>query len=104
MNPNPPDEDTWIRPEVHPCQRQYKEIPNWERDSDYVDLLNMVQRHTRCSTSYCLRKKQNESDLNCRFHFPYDQCLQTQLEFEKVHSKNDVQQYRAKIITKRNDS
>ena len=105
MNPNPPDEDPWIRPEVHPCQRQYKDIPDWERDSDYVDLLNMVQRHTRCSTSYCLRKKQNESDLNCRFHFPYDQCLQTQLEFEKVHSKNDeVQQYRAKIITKRNDS
>ena len=95
----------WVRPQVHPCQKQYKDIPDWDRDSDYVDLLNMVQRHTCCSTSYCLRKKQNESDLKCRFNFPYDHCPQSKLEFEEVHSnKNDLVQYRAKIITKRNDS
>ena len=69
MNPNPPDEDMWIRPDVHPCQRQYKEIPEWDMDSDYVDLLNMVQRHTRCSTNYCLRKKSNENEVKCRFLF-----------------------------------
>ena len=48
----------WIRPEVHPCQKLHKDIPEYEIDSDYIDLLNMVQRHTRCccSTSYCLRK------------------------------------------------
>ena len=105
MNPNPPDEGMWIRPQVHPCQRKYKDIPEWDRDSDYVDLLNTVQRHTRCSTNYCLRKKDNESELKCRFHFPFDHCPQTKLEFEKLHSKNnnDVQ-YRAKIVTMRNDS
>ena len=103
MNPNPPDEDMWIRPDVHPCQRPYKDIPELDMDSD-VDLLNMVQRHTRCSTNYCLRKKRNDKELKCRFHFPFYHCTETKIEFEKVHSKNSSsQQYRAKIVTKRND-
>ncbi|CAB3994683.1 ATP-dependent DNA helicase PIF1, partial [Paramuricea clavata] len=104
VNPNPPDEDMWIRPEVHPCQRSHHDIPEHEKQSDYVDLLNMVQRHTRCSTSYCLRKKSNETDLKCRFHFPFDICPKTKLEFEKVHTSGDNEHYRAKIVTKRNDS
>ena len=104
INPNPPDENVWLRPQIHPCQRQYKDIPEWEKDSDYVDLLNMVERHTRCSTSYCLKKKKSDSELKCRFQFPYDSSQQTKIEFEKVHSKNDSSlQYRAKIVTKRND-
>ena len=61
----------------------------------------MVQRHTRCSTNYCLRKKLSESELKCRFHFPFDHCPQTKLEFEEIHSKGDNIQYRAKIITKK---
>ena len=104
VNPNPPDDDMWIRPQVHPCQRSYKDIPEHEKDSDYIDLLNTVQRHTRCSTNYCLRKKQNEGDLKCRFHFPFDHSPQTRLEFEKVHTKSNELQHRAKIVTKRNDS
>ena len=104
VNPNPPDEDMWIRPEVHPCQRSHHDIPEHEKQSDYVDLLNMVQRHTRCSTSYCLRKKSNETELKCRFHFPFDICPKTKLEFEKIHTSGDNEHYRAKIVTKRNDS
>jgi hypothetical protein len=64
----------------------------------------MVQRHTRCSTSYCLRKKSNETELKCRFHFPFDHCPRTKLEFEKIHTSGDNEHYRAKIVTKRNDS
>ncbi|CAB4012614.1 Hypothetical predicted protein [Paramuricea clavata] len=86
VNPNPPDEDMWIRPEVHSCQKSHHDIPEHEKQSDYVDLLNMVQRHTRCSTSYCLRKKSNETELKCRFHFPFDICPKTKLEFEKIHT------------------
>ena len=63
----------------------------------------MVQRHTRCSTSYCLRKKSNETELKCRFHFPFDICPKTKSEFEKIHTSGD-EHYRAKIVTKRNDS
>ena len=69
VNPNPPDEDMWIRPELHPCQRLHPDIPEHEKQSDYVDLLNMVQRHTCCSTGYCLREKSNETELKCRFIF-----------------------------------
>ncbi len=80
------------------------DIPEHVKQSDYVDLLNMVQRHTCCSTSYCLRKKSNETELKCRFHFPFDHCPQTKLEFEKIHTSGDNEHYRAKIVTKRNDS
>ena len=104
VNPNPPDEDMWIRPQVHPCQRCHKDITDHELESDYADLLNMVQQHTRCSTNYCLRMKSNESELKCRFNFPFDHCHQTKLEFEKIHNKSDKLQYKAKIVTKRNDS
>ena len=73
-------------------------------DDDYVDLLNTVQRHTRCNTNYCLRKKENETELKCRFNFPFQLCTSTKLDFEPVHTKDGTTKYKAKIITKRNDS
>ena len=80
------------------------DIPEHEKQSDYVKLLNMVQRHTCCSTSYCLRKKSNETELKCRFHFPFDICPKTRLEFKKIHTSGDNEHYRAKIVTRQNDS
>ena len=57
INPNSEDEDMWIRLDIHPCQRHLQVIPEDEKQSHYVDLLNMVQRHTRYSTGYyCLGK------------------------------------------------
>ena len=85
VNPLPPDEDMWIKPPVHPCQKCHDDIPDHEVDSNYIDLLNTVQRHTPCSTSYCLRRKNGSSDLKCRFHFPYEHCPKTKLEFKEVH-------------------
>ena len=41
--------------------------------------------------------------MKCRFNFPFDNCPQTKLEFEEIHSKGDNVQYRAKIVTRRND-
>jgi len=38
------------------------------------------------------------------FNFPFELCDKTKLEFEKVNTKDKSVQYRAKIITKRNDS
>ena len=56
-NPDPPDNGLWQKPSTHPCQKYHMNVQDSE--SDYVDLLNTVQRHTRCSTSYinCLKKK-----------------------------------------------
>ena len=67
VNPTPPDEGMWVRPDCHPCQKCYQEIPDCDIDDDFCDLLNMVQRHTCCSTSYCLRNM-------CRI--PYKVCCQ----------------------------
>ena len=81
-NPDPPNNGTWTKPSIHPCQRRHNDVQ--DSDSDYVDLLNTVQRHTNCSSNYCLRKKQNEADLRCRFKFPFEPCASTKLEFEPV--------------------
>ena len=101
VNPNPPHEDMWMRTALHPCQKCHEDILDFELDNDYADLLNMVQRHTNCSTNYCLCFSQ--SQLKCRFNFPFEHSANTRLEFEEVHSKGDKVQYRAKVVTKRND-
>ena len=86
-NPDPPDENVWIKPSVHPCQVRYEDIDCTMNDNDYVDLLNSVQRHTRCSTSYCLRNRMNETELKCRFNFPVENCEKTTLLFEPINTK-----------------
>ena len=50
-----------------------------------------------------LPKKQNETDLKCRFNFSFENCTATKLEFEPIHAKDGHTKYKAKIITKRND-
>ena len=66
-------------------------------------MLNTIQRHTHCSTKYCLRHKQNESKLSCRFNFPFDKCETTKLEFQPVNSKEGKVNYKAVVVTKTND-
>ena len=104
VNPNPPDNALWVRPTIHPCQKHYKDIADCDMHTDFCDLLNMIQHHTRCSTSYWLRKKTSDSDSKCRFNFQIDTCSKTRLDFEDVHTKGNEPQYKAKIVTKRNDS
>ena len=102
-NPCSPDAEIWIKPKVHPCKQKHECVT--DVDDDYVNLLNTVQRHTRCSTKYCLRYKQGFKDMQCRFSYPFALCPQTKLVFEPVH-KNDYKssQFKAKIVTKRNDA
>ena len=104
VNPNPPDEGVWVRPKIHPCQKHYQNIADCDMHDDFCDLLNMVQRHTHCSTSYCLRKKTTDSEPECRFNFPMDTCSKTRLYFEEVHTKGNEPQYKAQIVTRRNYS
>ena len=104
-NPELPCENNWTKPSVHPCNKhRYLDKSNDKLYHDYVDLLNTVQRHTRCSTNYCLKRKQNESNLKCRFNFPLNLSDKTRLEFETIHTEDKSVQYRAKVITKRNDT
>ena len=100
---NPCNADNWFKPQVHPCKAQFDQIKTNKRDKDYEDLLNSVQRHTQCSTAYCLRKKGNDNELSCRFNFPKQCCDQTHLEYEKLKSKDGVEHYKVKVVTKQND-
>ena len=70
---------------------------------DYVHLLNSVEKHTTCSTKYCLQQD-DKSELHCRFNFPYDNRAETRLEFEPINTKTVDIKYKAVIVTKRNDS
>ena len=57
---------------------QSRSIRLWSKTSRIlmmiVCLLSIVQRHTPCSSNYCLRKKQNDSELTCGFNFPFEFC------------------------------
>ena len=69
-----------------------------------ICMLNTVQRHSKCSTKYCLKKQQDESNLRYRFDYPFDYCDKTRVTFKPVHTKDKSVQYKIKVITKRNDS
>jgi hypothetical protein len=52
---------TTINPEInaaipvrHPCQKRSDETKD-NSQQDYIELINKLQRHTRCSPLYCLR-------------------------------------------------
>ena len=50
----------------HVCNRSYTEIT--DMNMDLVDLIATCQRHTRCSTAYCLKQKKGKQE--CRFGYP----------------------------------
>lgn len=75
-NPTPP-EDGWTKPVLHPCRKSHDDIVESDYENDYIDLLNTVQRHTHCSTKYCLKQKPNENNVQCRFNFPFPLCSET---------------------------
>ena len=72
-------------------------------DEDYVNLLNSVERHTTCSTKFCL-KENDKSELKCRFHFPFDECTNTRIDFEPINTRSGETKFKANIVSKQNDS
>src|SRR3990170_4143760 len=79
-------------PERHPCQKSSNEIV--DDTQDYIELINKLQRHTRCSPSYCLRVKKNDETV-CRFGYPKEISGQTYIRNDKygqpelVSARND---------------
>lgn len=61
----------------HPCRVRLSDIALEDRERCLGELLNRVQRHTRCSEGYCLRRVKRVVDgeqvelLQCRFKFPF---------------------------------
>ncbi len=97
MNTAIPDE-TWRLPSLHPCAQKFGDIPLSALEADYQSLVNCVQRHTRCSASYCLRRKNNQEPA-CRFGYPKECTPQSSISFEKLNNG----QIKATLTTARND-
>ena len=93
----------WSKPHIHPCSRQHKDISDSQQSDDYIDLINTVQRHTTCSTRYCLKHETNKEGLHCRFNYPFECSDITKLEFQPVHTKDKSKKCKATIVTARND-
>ncbi|RIB15063.1 hypothetical protein C2G38_2193330 [Gigaspora rosea] len=81
-------------PEHHLYQKCLEEINN--ELQDYIELINKLQRHTRYSTSYCLKVNKQTSQQSYRFGFPKKLRDQTFVQFDK-HD-------RLELITAKNDS
>ncbi|XP_054257274.1 uncharacterized protein LOC128982231 [Macrosteles quadrilineatus] len=80
--------------EIHPCRKRLLEVE--DRQVDLSELVNKVQRHTRCSTSYCLRKNKRTNQLECRYKFPFDLSDITHVY---TNEKGVME-----LVTKRNDA
>ncbi|XP_057850600.2 uncharacterized protein LOC131061102 [Cryptomeria japonica] len=52
-----------------PCMANTNQILSTDPLSDYEELVNVVQRHTKCSAHTCLKKK--GSTLHCRYKAPW---------------------------------
>ena len=93
----PPQNEMWSKPHIHPCSHQHKDISDSQQSDDYIDLINTVQRHTTCSTRYCLKHETNKEGLHCRFNYPFECSDITNLEFQPVHTKDKSKKYKATI-------
>jgi hypothetical protein len=79
-------------PERHPCQKKSNELNDDQQD--YINLINKLQRHTRCSPAYCLRINREGKQI-CRFGYPKEIVERT-----FVRDDNNGQ---PELVTRRND-
>ena len=95
---NPTQLNDWEKPLIHPCQKTFDNVL-LNFDEDYVDLINTVQRHSKCNSAYCL-KQDKDGNQHCRFHYPIPLNDETHIKYEVCSNGVD---YRPEIVAKRND-
>ena len=88
---------SWSLSNPHPCAINITNVT--DMDTDYQDLVNSIQRYTRCSAAYCLHKKHSETEQQCRFKYPCPLQEVSTLEFEQLDNGDIC----ATISTKQND-
>ena len=74
-------QENWVVPFPHPPSSLIQNVQNF--NDDYQALVNSVERHTKCSTAYCIRKKPRQ-EPTCRFNFPKDCQEETSLDFHLI--------------------
>ena len=70
----------WTIPQPHPSAARPSAVE--DADADYHRLVNSVERHTRCSSAYCLRQKNVSVPAECRFSFPKGLEEETHFNYE----------------------
>ncbi|KAJ6492956.1 hypothetical protein DFH09DRAFT_826297, partial [Mycena vulgaris] len=74
---------------------------------ELAQMLNHLQRHTRCTAGYCERKKKDAGDILCRFGFPKACHAETKYmkdpnpDFAELHTRRNDQllnSYNAGVI------
>ena len=95
VNESLPEENQWEAPNPHPSCIPFEDVV--DQDEDYHDLVNSVERHTRCSPAYCL--KMVGPEMVCRFGYPKPVSHETEISFDELTPGK----VRATLFTKRND-
>ena len=67
-------------------------------ENDYANLVDTVQRDSKCSLYYCSRQDQLGNQY-CRFHYPFE--MNDKTKYKKVTSRGESY-FKAEIVTKRN--
>ena len=90
-----------VKTDIHPCRKGFNDVLS-NIEEDYLDLVNTVQRHTKCNSAYCLRV---DSDGNqyCRFHYPFDIQDKTFIKYNE-NKRKIGSEITPEIVAKRNDS
>jgi ATP-dependent DNA helicase PIF1 len=53
---------------VHPSAHEFATLEDTKKE--LAEILNRLQRHTKCAPGYCERKKKDTGETFCRFGFP----------------------------------
>ena len=83
------DDAPAAKTDPHICNKVYNEVTDFKQD--LIDLVATCQRHSRCSTAYCLRTHNGQQV--CRFHYPKDLQLDTSIAIDETPT----------LLTARND-
>ena len=67
MQPNDNPDNFYWPVDPHPSSIHHRDVH--DLDQHLKNLVNVCQRHTRCSAGYCLRTQRN-GQQKCRFGFP----------------------------------
>ncbi len=84
-------------PDPHPCCIDISLLDPDQYDSDYIELVNCVQRHVCRTTGYCKSKKKQMQN-KCRFGYPFLLREQSEIIFKETNTR-----VHAEVEIKRND-
>ncbi len=66
---------TW-NPDMHAFSHQHASSLSYtsleDTQKELAELLNRVQRHSKCPSSYCSRRNKHTKEVQCRFGFLKD--------------------------------